>query len=96
FAGIGMLMAGTLRAEATLAVANLIYLVLLGVGGILFRLSQFHQAKPVLTLLPSGALSDGLHRVLQDGASLPLRDLAVLVVWAVILIALASRMFRWE
>jgi ABC-2 type transport system permease protein len=97
FSGLALLMAGTLRAEATLALANLIYLVLLGLGGIIFSLKKFPaSARPVLTLLPSGALSDGLHKVLQDGSGLPLRDLAVLAVWAVVLITLAARLFRWE
>jgi ABC-2 type transport system permease protein len=97
FSGLALLMAGTLRAEATLALANLIYLVLLGLGGIIFSLNKFPAAaRPVLTLLPSGALSDGLHKVLQYGSGLPLRDLAVLAVWAVILITLAARLFRWE
>jgi ABC-2 type transport system permease protein len=97
FSGLALLLAGTLRAEATLALANLIYLVLLGLGGIIFSLEKFPaSARPVLTLLPSGALSDGLHKVLQDGAGLPVRDLAVLAVWAVVLITLATRLFRWE
>jgi len=97
FSGLALLLAGTLRAEATLAVANLVYLVLLGVGGIIFPLTKFPaSARPVLTLLPSGALSDGLHKVLQYGSGLPLRDLAVLAVWAVVTIALAARLFRWE
>ncbi len=96
FSGLALLLAGTLRAEATLAVANLVYLILLGIGGILFSLEKFHGAKPVLTALPPGALSDGLRQVLTDHGSLPVRDLVVLVVWAVILIALASRTFRWE
>jgi len=97
FSGLGLLLAGTLRAEATLALANLIYLVLLGIGGIIFPLTKFPAAaRPVLTLLPSGALSDGLHKVLQYGSGLPLRDLAVLAVWAVITTALAARFFRWE
>jgi ABC-2 type transport system permease protein len=97
FSGLALLLAGTLRAEATLALANLIYLVLLGLGGIIFSLKKFPaSARPVLTLLPSGALSDGLHKVLQDGSGLPLRDLVVLAVWAVILITLAARLFRWE
>ena len=96
-AGSALLLAGTLRAEATLAVANLIYLILLGVGGIIFPLTKFPAgARPVLTLLPSGALSDGLRSVLQHGAGLPVRDLAVLVVWAAAAIALAARTFRWE
>ena len=97
FSGLALLLAGTLRAEATLALANLVYLVLLGVGGIIFPLTKFPaSARPVLTLLPSGALSDGLHKVLQYGSGLPLRDLVVLAVWAVITIALAARLFRWE
>jgi ABC-2 type transport system permease protein len=96
FSGLALLLAGTLRAEATLALANLVYLVLLGLGGIIFPLSKFGSAHGVLTLLPSGALSDGLHKVLQYGAGLPLRDLAVLAVWAIITITLAARLFRWE
>jgi ABC-2 type transport system permease protein len=97
FSGLALLLAGTMRAEATLALANLVYLVLLGIGGIIFPLTKFPAgARPVLTLLPSGALSDGLHAVLQRGAGLPVRDLAVLIVWAAVGIALAARFFRWE
>jgi ABC-2 type transport system permease protein len=97
FSGLALLMAGTLRAEATLAAANLVYLVLLGLGGVVFPLTKFPAgARPTLRLLPTGALSDGLHAVLQHGAGLPVRDLAVLVVWAVIGISVAARVFRWE
>jgi ABC-2 type transport system permease protein len=97
FSGLALLMAGTLRAEATLAAANLIYLLLLGIGGIIFPLTRFPaSARPWLLLLPSGALSDGLHAVLQRAAGVPLRDLAVLTVWALVGIALAARLFRWE
>jgi len=97
FSGLALLLAGTMRAEATLALANLIYLVLLGIGGIIFPLTKFPAAaRPVLTLLPSGALSDGLHSVLQHAGGLPVRDLAVLIVWAAVGIALAARLFRWQ
>ena len=97
FSGLALLMAGTLRAEATLAAANLVYLILLGIGGVIFPLSKFPAgAQPLLRLLPSGALSDGLHAVLQHGAGPPVRDLAVLVIWAVIGIGVAARVFRWE
>jgi len=97
FSGLAMLMAGTLRAEATLAAANLIYLVLLGVGGVVFPLTKFPAgARPVLRLLPSGALSDGLRAVLRYGSGLPVRDILVLGVWAVVGIGLAARTFRWE
>jgi ABC-2 type transport system permease protein len=97
FSGLALLMAGTLRAEATLAGANLVYLVLLGIGGVVFPLTKFPSGmQPVLRLLPSGALSDGLRSMLQDGSGLPVRDLLVLAVWAVLGIALAVRTFRWE
>jgi ABC-2 type transport system permease protein len=97
FSGLAMLMAGTLRAEATLAAANLVYLVLLGIGGVVFPLAKFPPAvRPALRLLPSGALSDGLRAVLRYGAGLPVRDLIVLAVWAIAGIGLAARFFRWE
>jgi ABC-2 type transport system permease protein len=96
FSGLALLLAGTLRAEATLAGANLLYLVMLGIGGVLFPLAKFPAGiRPVLRLLPAGALSDGLRAALGHGA-LPGRDLLVLVIWAVVACALAARFFRWE
>ena len=97
FSGLALLLAGTLRPEATLAAANLIYLLLLGVGGVIFSLDKFPaSARPALRLLPTGALSDGLHAMLQHGSGLPLRDLAVLLAWAVLGIGVTTRVFRWE
>jgi ABC-2 type transport system permease protein len=96
FSGLALALAGVLRAEATLAVANLVYLILLGVGGILFPLSRFHGGAGVLALLPPGALSSGLRSVLAHAGGFPLRDLVALVVWAAVMIALAARTFRWE
>jgi ABC-2 type transport system permease protein len=97
FSGFGLLMAGTLRAEATLAAANLIYLLLLILGGVVFPLTKFSGGlRSVLELLPISALADGLRQVLQHGAGLPARDLVVLAVWAVAGLALATRFFRWE
>jgi ABC-2 type transport system permease protein len=97
FSGLALLMAGTLRAEATLAAANLVYLVMLGIGGVVFPLTKFPAgARPLLRLLPADALSDGLRSMLQLGGGLPVRDLLVLAVWAVAGIALAVRTFRWE
>jgi ABC-2 type transport system permease protein len=90
-------MAGTLRAEATLAAANLIYIVLLGVGGVIFPLAKFPAgARPVLELLPTGALSTGLRSVLQQGVVFPVKNIVTLLVWAVVAIALAARTFKWD
>jgi ABC-2 type transport system permease protein len=97
FSGLALLMAGTLRAEATLAAANLVYVVLLGVGGVVFPLTKFPSAaRPVLELLPTGALSTGLRDVLASAAGFPVKDVVTLAVWAVAGITLAARYFRWE
>ena len=97
FAALGLLMAGTLRAEATLAAANLVYLLLLVTGGIAVPLDRFPDgARPLLEALPSGALAEGLREVLRDGDALPLGHLAVLALWAGVAGAVAARTFRWE
>ena len=97
FSGFALLLAGTLRAEATLAAANLIYVVLLGIGGVVFPLTKFPSgARPLLELLPTGALSTGLRDVLANAAAFPVKNVLTLAVWAVLGIALAARFFRWE
>ncbi|MGA5637229.1 ABC transporter permease [Streptomyces cinereoruber] len=96
FSGLGLLMAGTLRAEATLAAANLVFLLLLVGGGVIVPLEKFGAAGDVLALLPISALSDGLRDVLQGGAPMPWGDALVLAVWAVLGLGTAAKFFRWE
>ncbi|MBP8532448.1 ABC transporter permease [Streptomyces sp. MK37H] len=97
FSGLGLLMAGTLKAEATLAAANLVFLLLLVAGGVIVSLDKFPGAvRSALELLPISALSGGLRDVLQDGAGMPWRDLGILAVWAVLGLGAAARFFRWE
>ena len=97
FSALGLLMAGTLRAEATLAAANLVYLLLLVLGGVAFPLSDFSSSvRHVLDLLPIAALTDGLRAALSASATLPLHDVVTLCVWAFVTGLLAARLFRWE
>ncbi|HEY5833368.1 ABC transporter permease [Streptomyces sp.] len=97
FSGLGLLMAGTLKAEATLAAANLVFLLLLVGGGVIVPMDKFSGGvRSALELLPISALSDGLRDVLQHGAGVPWADLGVLAVWAVVGLAAAARFFRWE
>ncbi|HVV75992.1 MAG TPA: ABC transporter permease [Mycobacteriales bacterium] len=97
FSSLGLLMAGTLRAEATLAGANLLYLVQLGLGGVAFPLTDFSGGvRRLLELLPLGAMSDGLRHVLNQGAGVPLHDWATLTVWTAAALVAASRWFRWD
>ena len=97
FSALGLLMAGTLRAEATLAAANLVYLLLLVSGGIAVPLDRFPDgARPFLEALPAGALSEALRTVLRDGGSLPWSSVGWLAAWAVVAGLLTARTFRWE
>ncbi len=96
FAGLGLLMAGSLRAEATLAGANLVYVVLLVAGAVLLPVSAYPDLmQDVVTLLPSGALAQGLREV-AAGAGLSALYVVVLAVWAVAAAALTAKTFRWE
>jgi ABC-2 type transport system permease protein len=97
FAGIGMLMAGTLRAEANLALANGLFLVLLFLGGMAYPLSKLPSALQTFArLLPAAALSETVRAALNAQLSFPIGELVVLIVWAVAAPLLAARFFRWE
>jgi ABC-2 type transport system permease protein len=96
FAGIGMLMAGTLRAEANLAAANGLFLVLLFLGGMAYPLAKLPTVmQDFAKALPAAALSETVRSVLSAQA-FPAGELAVLVAWAVGAPLLAARYFRWE
>jgi len=95
FAGLGLLIAGTLRAEATLAAANLIYLLLMAGGAVVLPRSSYGGFGEVLRVLPSGALGDALRTAFIHGR-LDAVPMVVLVVWAVGGAWLASRYFKWE
>ncbi|MFD6951660.1 ABC transporter [Nocardiopsis sp. TSRI0078] len=97
FSSLALLMAGTLRAEATLAGANLVYVLMLGLGGVLFPTSSFPAPlEQAASVLPVTALSSGLRAALAGGAPPGPGAFAVLAVWALVGGLLASRLFRWE
>jgi ABC-2 type transport system permease protein len=97
FGGIGLLMAGTLRAEVNLAAANGLYLVLLLLGGMVVPLSKLPAGlADVAKVLPAAALSDGLHAALGRGSAVPAEAWIVLAVWAVAAPVAAAFTLRWE
>jgi ABC-2 type transport system permease protein len=97
FAGIGMLMAGTLRAEANLAAANGLFLVLLFLGGMAYPLAKLPDAIEIFAkALPAAALSECVRGALQSPAHFPVGELLVLLVWAIGAPLAAIRFFRWE
>jgi len=97
FSALGLLIAGTLRAEATLAAANAIYLLLLVVGGVVLPADRLPTAvRPLVSALPSGALGQGLRDVLLHGEGVPLGAAGVLLAWAALAGWATSRTFRWS
>lgn len=101
FAGLGLLLAGTLRAEATLALANGLFLGFLMLGGVVLPIDHLPDAlRPIAALLPSTALADLLRISLASGlgAAPPeaTTSAAILATWAIGAAALTIRTFRWE
>jgi ABC-2 type transport system permease protein len=97
FAGVGLAMAGRLKAEGNLAAANGLYLVLLLLGGMVVPVSKLPSGlASVAKLLPADALAAGLHAALGSGASVPTLSWVVLAVWAVAAPTAAALSFRWE
>lgn len=97
FAGLGLLMAGTLRAEATLALANLLFLVALVLGGIVLPLERLPGVvASVAEVLPAAALTRTLGIGLGTVAGDATEPLVLLAGWAAVLSVLAARRFRWD
>lgn len=95
FASLGLFVAGVLRAEATLAAANLIYLLLMTGGGVVLPLSAYGAFGDIVRWLPSGALGEAMRIGFIDGG-VAWRDLGVLIIWAGLGTVLTARTFKWE
>ncbi len=95
FVALGLLLAGTLRAEAVLAAANLAWVLLLAGGGVVLPTDRLGPLEPLARALPSGALGDATRAALVDGR-LDGVAVAVLAGWTALAVAAAVRLFRWE
>ena len=96
FASLGLLLAGVLRAEATLAAANLLYLLLLVGGAVLTPVDEYPAGmQGVVRVLPSAALANGLANSTVEGV-IPWAAALSLALWAGVLGYLVSRTFRWD
>jgi ABC-2 type transport system permease protein len=95
FASLGLFLAGVLRAEATLAAANLVYLLLLAGGAVVLPGDAYGGAGHALTWLPSGALGEAMRAALIHG-DVAAGHLLALVAWGVAGAVLTARTFTWE
>lgn len=100
FAALGFALGGAVRAEATLAIANAAFLVLVAVGGTTFPASDLPgPLGAVVSALPSSALADLLRWstgvVGTDAMGLVL-DAVLVLAWGLAGTLIASRTFRWR
>lgn len=97
FAALGFALAGVLRAEATLAAANGIFLVLLLGGGSAIPTDRLPSGVArIVELLPSGALGNGLRATLAGGSGSVATSCLVLLAWLVLGVVVSAATFRWD
>lgn len=96
FVAFALLLGGTLRPEAVLAIANLLFVVIVMGAGLVLPLDMLPDAvAAVLAYLPPGALGEAMRALLTQG-TVDLGALGVLALWAAAGSLLATRAFRWD
>ena len=96
FAGLGLLLAGTLRAETMLAVANGLFVASLLLGGIILPIDHLPDPLPAPAgALPAAALSEAFRVALGLGGD-GTGALILLAGWGLGATGLAVFTFRWE
>ena len=94
FVCLALLLAGRLRAESVLALANLIYVILLIGGALIIPLARYPAVlRPVIKALPTAALGEGL-RAAANGQILGW-PVPVLLAWLLAAGLAAWKGFRW-
>ncbi|MBJ8345369.1 ABC transporter permease [Antrihabitans sp. YC2-6] len=94
FAALGLLLGGTLKAEIVLALANVLWFVMLGIGSVVFASDQLPEAvRMIARVIPSGALAHGLKEAVAS--SVDWFAFAVLAAWAIVGGWAATKLFRF-
>jgi len=96
FTALGLLVAGTVRPEATLAITNLLWILLGALGGIVIPAERLPAAaQEIVHYLPSGALGEALREAFLLG-TVDFGAALILLVWTVLAGAAAIRWFKWN
>lgn len=90
-----LVVASVFRAEAVLAIANALFLVLIVVGGVSTNVTSL-PLDVLVALVPSASLSDALRSSLGAGVAPQWWTLAILVAWALVGFILARKRFSWQ
>jgi ABC-2 type transport system permease protein len=96
FASLGLLIAGMVRPEGALVLANALFLVALMGGGVLVPVQDLPgPLASIAGLLPVGALAEAFRASLGSGGSLAI-NLGIVAAWGVAALVGTARTFRWE
>ena len=96
FTALGLLVAGTVRPEATLAITNLLWILLAAAGGIIIPVGNLPSVlQPFIEVLPSAALGDALRSALID-SQFNLSATLILLAWTILGGLGAVRWFKWS
>jgi ABC-2 type transport system permease protein len=97
FAGLGLTLAGRLRAEINLAAQNGLYLFLLLTGGMIIESTALPgPLETVARVLPAANLADVVRQAIGDGSQYGSSAWVILAMWAVGAPLIAARTFRWQ
>lgn len=95
FVGFGLWLAGTLRAEAVLALANLLWVLFIA-AGVIFPVTQLPDAVSSWSrFLPATALAEGLRAACLTG-QMRIESLLVLAVTGIIAVGGCAKFFKWQ
>ncbi|MCC3274714.1 MULTISPECIES: ABC transporter permease [unclassified Arthrobacter] len=96
FTALGLLVAGTVRPEATLAITNLLWILLAAAGGIIIPVGNLPDLlQPFIEVLPSAALGDALRSALID-SQFNISATLILLAWTILGGLGAVRWFKWS
>lgn len=100
FLGFGFVVSGIAKTESAVPpIANLITLPQFLLAGTFFPISNFPEwLQPVSRALPLTYLNQAMRKISFEGASLfDVRfDILILLIWGVIVYAIAVKVFKWE
>ena len=95
FVALALLLAGTIRAEGVLALANLLWILFLGLGLLLPVDTLPAAAETIARWLPPGLLGEAARAAGTTGAW-PVTGWLGLLAWAAVAGGVARRTFRWS
>ncbi len=96
FTALGLLIAGTVRPEATLAITNLGWILFAALGGIVLPAGKFSASMAsFVQWLPSGALGNVMRAALME-SRLDIFALVILLAWAALCSLAAVKWFKWN